>query len=210
MLWNRSWPAVSQKSGKSNIVIIKTADNHFLWKQHSILVLQWVQKYKRDTHRLPRSCFRLWPCVCKGSTRRWTAGGDDYKNGLRDRKLDSELLQTHISLILMIVAAMILLGQCLERTDQRYFPFLYFKKDTICPWETSPSACETQIHTTAAYDLRKFTKISTCWVDSLWFPHRAVSKADDLYLLICIVVILIQFRDAAHIAGHFSLLFIIR
>lgn len=99
---------------------------------------------QRNTHRQPRSCFRLWPCVCKGSTRRWTAGGDDYQNGLRDRKLDSELLQTHFSLILMFVAAMILLGQCLESTDQRYFPFLYLKKDTICPWETSPSACETQ------------------------------------------------------------------
>lgn len=42
----------------------------------------------------------------------------------------------------------------------------------------------------------------------LWFPHRAVSKTDDLYLLIGVVVILIQFRDAAYITSHFFLLFI--
>lgn len=60
-----------------------------------------------------------------------------------------------------------------------------------------------RIHMAAAYELRKVTKITTSWFNLLWFPYRTVPKADDLYLLICIVVILIQFRDAAHIASHF-------
>lgn len=60
-----------------------------------------------------------------------------------------------------------------------------------------------RIHMAAACELRKVTKITTSWFNLLWFPYRAVPKADDLYLLICIVVILIQFRGAAHIASHF-------
>lgn len=67
-----------------------------------------------------------------------------------------------------------------------------------------------RIHMAAAYELRKVTKITTSWFNLLWFPYRAVPKADDLYLLICIVVILIQFRDAAHIASHFLQLFLFR
>lgn len=42
----------------------------------------------------------------------------------------------------------------------------------------------------------------------LRFSNCAVAQADDFHLFVCVVFLLVQFRDAATVASHFPLLLI--
>lgn len=144
-----------------------------------------------NTHRRPRSCSPLWPCVCKGSGRRWTAGGDDCNSGLRTGNLSRSSFRPTLagswwSWLLDPVGTMAAKG---------WSGPLQLKKDTICPRETSPSACGTQVQPVNGGNA---AKNKPPWTHLLGLAHRAVPEADDLYLLVCIAVVLVQLRHAGH------------
>lgn len=101
-------------------------------------------------------------------------------------------------------------------------------KDTIRPWGTSPSAygrdtqngpCEYNrnvlLNSTTDnlleknkrhHETQQLEETFACYSSySLRFTNCAVSQTDDLDFLVCIILLLVHFRDAISVTSHFSL-----